>query len=165
MYFLASCPRSLLCILHFHISYMYINMHSCSFRPCMYKCRHKCSSGGEPPGVACRAKGRCRQSALWGGPFGDMPSPRVPLCRPCHAPGLLFRRCHDITQEPTKADCKASGVFHLSALHQLGGCTYSFIFMHDVCLKHLHNVETHSNCPQTFFQSDFQCRDDVSEVK
>ena len=135
MAFQASSPRSVLCMLHFHISYMYSNMYSCSLLPHMYKCCHKCSSYCEPPGVACRAKGRCRQSALRGGPFGDMPSPRVPLCRPCHAPGLLFRRCHDVTQEPTEADCKAFGLFHLSALHQLVGCTYSFIFMHDVYLS------------------------------
>jgi len=32
-------------------------------------------------------------------------------------------------------------------------------------LKHLHNVETHLYCPQTFLYLDFQCRDDVSEWK
>ena len=30
-------------------------------------------------------------------------------------------------------------------------------------LRHLHNVETHFDCPQAFLSSDFQCRDDVSE--
>ena len=33
------------------------------------------------------------------------------------------------------------------------------------CLKHLHNVEMRSYCPQTFLSLDLQCRDDVSEVK
>ena len=32
-------------------------------------------------------------------------------------------------------------------------------------LKHLHNVETRFYCPQTFLSLDFQCRDDVSELK
>ena len=32
-------------------------------------------------------------------------------------------------------------------------------------LKHLHNVETRFDCPQTFVYLDFQCRDDVSELK
>ena len=32
-------------------------------------------------------------------------------------------------------------------------------------LKHLHNVETRFYCPQTFLYLDFQCRDDVSEIK
>jgi len=32
-------------------------------------------------------------------------------------------------------------------------------------LKHLHNVETHFHCPQTFLSLDFQCRDDVSELE
>ena len=31
--------------------------------------------------------------------------------------------------------------------------------------KHLHNVETRLDCPQTFLSLDFQCRDDVSELK
>ena len=109
----ALCPCSLLCMLRFDISFMYINTYSYLLLPHLYKSRHKGSSCCEPPGVACRAKGRCGQSALRGGPFGDMPSPRVPLCRPCHAPGLLFRRCYDYTQEPTKADCEAFGLFHL----------------------------------------------------
>ncbi len=143
MHFQASCPHPHLCMLQIDISYMYINMHSCPFLPHMYKCLYKCCSCGESSGVACRAKGRCRQSALWGGPFGDMPSPRVPLCRPCHAPGLLFRRCHDITQEPTKTDCKAFPLFHV---------------------KHLH-VEKRLYCPQTFLSLNFQCRDDVSELR
>ncbi len=35
-----------------------------------------------------------------------------------------------------------------------------------VCvLKHLHNVEPRFYCPQTFLSLDFQCRDDVSELK
>ncbi len=32
-------------------------------------------------------------------------------------------------------------------------------------LKHLHNVETRFYCPQMFLSLDFQCRDDVSELK
>ncbi len=32
-------------------------------------------------------------------------------------------------------------------------------------LKHLPNVETRFYCPQTFLSLDFQCRDDVSELK
>ncbi len=32
-------------------------------------------------------------------------------------------------------------------------------------LKHLHNVETRFYCPQAFLSLDFQCRDDVSELK
>ncbi len=32
-------------------------------------------------------------------------------------------------------------------------------------LEHLHNVEARFYCPQTFLGSDFQCRDDVSELK
>ena len=32
-------------------------------------------------------------------------------------------------------------------------------------LKHLHNVETGFCCPQAFLSVDFQCRDDVSELK
>ncbi len=33
-----------------------------------------------------------------------------------------------------------------------------------VCyLKHLHNVETHVYCSQTFLCLDFQCWDDISE--
>ena len=31
-------------------------------------------------------------------------------------------------------------------------------------LKHLHNVEMRFCCPQTFSYSDFQCRDDISEL-
>ena len=32
-------------------------------------------------------------------------------------------------------------------------------------LQHLRNVETRLYCPQAFLSLDFQCRDDVSEVK
>ncbi len=32
-------------------------------------------------------------------------------------------------------------------------------------LKHLRNVETPFDCPQAILSSDFQCRDDVSELK
>ncbi len=32
-------------------------------------------------------------------------------------------------------------------------------------IKHLHTVETRFDCPQTFLSWDFQCRDDVSELK
>ena len=32
-------------------------------------------------------------------------------------------------------------------------------------LKHHHNVETRFYCPQAFLSLDFQCRDDVSELK
>ena len=32
-------------------------------------------------------------------------------------------------------------------------------------LNHIYNVETRFYCPQTFLCLDFQCRDDVSEVK
>ena len=32
-------------------------------------------------------------------------------------------------------------------------------------LKHLHNLEMRVYCPQTFPYLDFQCRDDVSELK
>ena len=34
-----------------------------------------------------------------------------------------------------------------------------------VDLKHLHNVEMRFHCPQAFLSLDFQCRDDVSELK
>jgi len=32
-------------------------------------------------------------------------------------------------------------------------------------LNHLHNVETRVYCPLTFLSLDFQCKDDVSELK
>jgi len=32
-------------------------------------------------------------------------------------------------------------------------------------LKHLHSVDTHLDCPQTFLGLGFQCRDDISELK
>ena len=31
-------------------------------------------------------------------------------------------------------------------------------------LKHLHNVESRFQCPQTFLDLEFQCWDDVSEL-
>ena len=34
-----------------------------------------------------------------------------------------------------------------------------------VNLEHLHSVETHFYCPQTFLSLDSQCRDEVSELK
>ncbi len=45
------------------------------------------------------------------------------------------------------------------AVHRL------LVTLHHVALKHLHNVETRFYCPQTFLYLDFQCRDDVSELK
>ena len=34
-----------------------------------------------------------------------------------------------------------------------------------ILLKHPQNIEARSCCPQTFLSLDFQCRDDVSELK
>ena len=43
---------------------------------------------------------------------------------------------------------------------------WEFDCIHDWATpKHLHNVETRFYCPQTFLYLDFQCRDDVSELK
>jgi hypothetical protein len=45
----------------------------------------------------------------------------------------------------------------LSLLHDLASLI--------TCPEHLHNVETHFYCPQTFLSFDFPCRNDVSELK
>ncbi len=47
----------------------------------------------------------------------------------------------------------------------LGYSTGVDISHHVWNIKHLHNVETRFYCPQTFLHLDFQCRDDVSELK
>ena len=36
---------------------------------------------------------------------------------------------------------------------------------HTATVKHLHNVETHFYCPQTFLSLEFRCKDDVSGLK
>ncbi len=53
--------------------------------------------------------------------------------------------------------CNVAHGYH--AVHRL------LVTLHHVALKHLHNVETRFYCPQTFLYLDFQCRDDVSELK